>query len=79
MLTHALLVVIAANEHTDRPDLVDVIPLTCSEVRRLLTVLVVAPRRVPACPHTWSTWRRRHQHRAQTSHYRRQETSKQRP
>ncbi len=79
MLAHALLVVITANEHTDWPDPVDMIPLTCSEVRRLLTVLVVAPRRVPACPHTWSTWRRRHQHCARASHYRRQETSRQRP
>ena len=50
MLAHALLAVIAANEHTDRPAPAGLIPLTCNEIRRLFTVLVVAPRRVPACP-----------------------------
>jgi hypothetical protein len=79
MIAHALLTVIAANEHTDRPAPVGIIPLSCSEIRRLFTVLVVAPRRVLACPHAWSTWRRRHQHRARTSHYRRQETARGRP
>ena len=59
MLAHALLVVIAANEHTDRPAPAGIIPLSCSEIRRLLTVLVVAPRRVLACPYAWSNWRRR--------------------
>ena len=75
MLAHALLAVIAANEHADRPAPAGMIPLTCNEIRRLFTVLVVAPRRVLACPHAWSNWRRRHQHRARTSHYRRQEHS----
>jgi SRSO17 transposase len=79
MIAHALLVVIAANEHTDRPAPTGMIPLTCSEIRRLFTVLVVAPHRVPACPRAWSNWRRRHQHRARTSHYRRQETARRRP
>jgi SRSO17 transposase len=79
MIAHALLVVIAANEHTDRPAPAGMIPLTCSEIRRLFTVLVTAPSRVPACPHAWSTWRRRHQHRARTSHYRRQEAPRRRP
>jgi SRSO17 transposase len=79
MLAHALLAVIAANEHTDRPAPAGIIPLSCSEIRRLFTVLVVTPRRVPACPHAWSNWRRRHQHRARTSHYKRQETARGRP
>jgi hypothetical protein len=79
MIAHALLVVIAANEHTDRPEPTGMIPLTCSEIRRLLAALVDAPHRIPACPHTWSNWRRRHQHRARTSHYRRQETTRRRP
>ena len=78
MLAHALLVVIAANEHADRPAPAAMVPLSCSEIRRLFTVLVVAPRRVLACPHAWSNWRR-HQHRARTSHYRRQETARGRP
>jgi len=79
MLAHALLTVIAANEHTDRPAPAGMIPLTCSEVRRLFTVLIVEHRRVPACPHAWSHWRRRHQHRARTSHYQRQELTRRRP
>ena len=79
MIAHALLVVIAANEHTDRPAPVGMIKLTCSEIRRLLTVLVAMPRRAPACPRAWSNWRRHHQHHAQTSHYRRQEAARQRP
>jgi SRSO17 transposase len=79
MLAHALLAVIAANEHADRPAPTGMIPLTCSEIRRLLVALLLAPRRVPACPHAWSNWRRRHQHRARTSHYKRQETARRQP
>ena len=79
MLAHALLVVIAANERPDRPTSAGIIPLSCSEIRRLFTVLVVAPRRVLACPHAWSNWRRRHQYRARTSHYRRQQAARGRP
>ena len=79
MLAHALLTVIAAKEHTDRPAPAGMIPLSCSEIRRLFTVLVATPRRVLACPYAWSNWRRRHQHRARTSHYRRQETARRRP
>jgi len=79
MIAHALLVVIAANEHADRPAPAGLIPLTCSEIRRLFTVLVVAPSRDPACPRAWSIWPRRHQHRARTSHYRRQEAPRRRP
>ncbi len=79
MLAHALLAVIAANEHSDRPAPDGLIPLTCSEIRRLFTVLVAEPRRRPACPRAWSTWRRRHQHRARHSHYNRQEAARRWP
>jgi SRSO17 transposase len=75
MLAHALLAVIAANEHTTRPAPDGLIALTCNEIRRLLTVLVVEPGRVLASPEIWSTWRRRHQHRARTSHYQRQQAA----
>jgi hypothetical protein len=75
MLAHALLAVIAANEHTAWPAPAGLIALTCNEIARLLTALVVEPARVLACPHAWSTWRRRHQHRARTSHYHRQEAA----
>jgi SRSO17 transposase len=75
MIAHALLVVIAANEHTDQPAPAGLIALTCSEIRRLFTILVVEPRRIRTCPHAWSHWRRRHQHRARTSHYQRQQAA----
>lgn len=72
MLAHALLAVIAANEHTDRPAPDGLIALTCSEIRRLFTLHVTEPARRLTCPLAWSVWRRRHQHRARTSHYQRQ-------
>jgi SRSO17 transposase len=75
MIAHALLVVIAANEHTDRPALAGLIAFTCNEIRRLFTIYVIEPRRTPSCPAAWSHWRRRHQHRARTSHYQRQEAT----
>jgi SRSO17 transposase len=73
MIAHALLTVIATSEHIDRPAPAGLIALTCSEIRRLFTVAVVEPHRIRACPHAWSHWRRRHQHRARTSHYQRQQ------
>jgi SRSO17 transposase len=72
MLAHALLAVIAAHEHTERPARVGMIALTCNEIRRLFTILVIEPGRVLTCPEAWSDWRRRHQYRARTSHYQRQ-------
>lgn len=75
MLAHALLAVIAANEHSEQPEPAGLIPLTCNEIRRLLTILITDPNRTIACPQTWSTWRRRHQHRARTSHYQRHEAA----
>jgi hypothetical protein len=60
MIAHALLVVIAADEQGVRLAPAHLIALTRGEIRHLFTVLVVAPLRIPACPHTWSQWRRRH-------------------
>jgi SRSO17 transposase len=73
MVAHALLAVIASREHTERPAPDGLIALTCNEIRRLFTIYVIEPGRALACPMAWSRWRRRHQHRARTSHYRRQE------
>ena len=73
MIAHALLAVLAA-AHADRSQPADMIALTCNEIRRLLTVLIVEPARALACPLAWSAWRRRHQHRARCSHYQRQTT-----
>lgn len=72
MTAHALLAVIAAREHAERPAPDGLIALTCNEIRRLFVSSVIEPDRTLACPHTWSLWRRRHQHRARTSHYQRQ-------
>jgi SRSO17 transposase len=79
MTAHALLAVIAAHEHTDRPAPANTIALTCSEIRRLLVVPVVEPHHPRPCPRAWSDWRRRHQHQARTSHYKRQEAAERRP
>jgi hypothetical protein len=75
MAAHALLAAIAAREHADRPAPAGLIALTCNEIRRQLTIYVIEPGRVLACPDAWSDWRRRHQYRARTSHYQRQETA----
>jgi hypothetical protein len=47
------------------------IPLTCNELQHLFAALVARP--VDDLSHRlrWSTWRRRHQARARTCHYRR--------
>jgi hypothetical protein len=75
MIAHALLAVLAAIEHTQRPAPHDMIELTCAEIRRLFTVLVIEPARALARPLTWSRWRRRHQHRARTGRYQRQQAT----
>lgn len=79
MIAHALLAVIAANARTDHPGPDGLIALSCNEVRRLLIVVLVEPACVLACPLAWSRWRRHHQHRARTSHYRCQEAALLRP
>ena len=43
MIDQALLVVIAANEHTDRPALAGMVKLSSSEIRRLLTAWSAYP------------------------------------
>jgi hypothetical protein len=73
MAAHAFLAVARATEHT-RPHPPGLIPLSCNEIRHLFMTLTAAPVHVPAHRLAWSTWRRRHQARAPTSHYRRQAT-----
>jgi SRSO17 transposase len=75
MIAHALLAVLAATEHAHRPAPNDMIELTCAEIRRLFTVLVIEPARTLARPLAWSRGRRRHQHRARTGHYQRQQAT----
>ncbi|MFE9623535.1 IS701 family transposase [Streptomyces sp. NPDC006527] len=78
MLAHAFLAVTAARERRnhapadDGTSLDELIPLTCNEIQRLFTALLVRPVHDLAHRWRWSTWRRRHQARARRSHYRRQ-------
>jgi hypothetical protein len=71
LLAHAILTVIAARERIRPPTDPDLIPLTVNEIRRLFAKLITNT--VHAVTHwiAWSQWRRRHQARAKTSHYRR--------
>jgi SRSO17 transposase len=70
MLAHALLAVLAATARARHPTTPGMIALTCNEIARLLNRLIIDPVRRLVDPHSWSDWRRRHQHRARTSHYR---------
>ncbi|MFE9968935.1 IS701 family transposase [Streptomyces sp. NPDC005525] len=75
MLAHAFLAVVRADEHTRRPGPTDLIPLSCNEIQRLFITLIVRPVHDAAHRLGWSDWRRRHQARSRTSHYRRQAAS----
>jgi hypothetical protein len=72
MVAHAFLVVAALTSNTRHPPPPDLIGLTCNEVQHLFAALVA--RLVPDLGHRlrWSVWRRQHQARARTCHYRRQ-------
>jgi SRSO17 transposase len=71
MLAFAFLAVLAATQRTRNPAPEGLIPLTCNEIHHLLNVLSTRPVRDLWHRLRWSTWRRRHQHRAKTSHYQR--------
>jgi SRSO17 transposase len=73
MLAHALLAVIAATERAQHPPPAGLIALTCNEIRHLFTRLITETTRRRTDPQAWSHWRRRHQHQARASHYRRQQ------
>jgi SRSO17 transposase len=72
MLAHAILTLIAARERA-RPKPTDqqLIPLTVNEVRRLFAKLVANTAHTIGHWLAWSRWRRLHQARAITSHYKR--------
>jgi hypothetical protein len=71
MLAHAFLVVAAVTEHTRHSTPSGLVGLTCNEVQHLFAALLARP--VGDLDHRlrWSVWRRRHQARARTCHYRR--------
>jgi SRSO17 transposase len=79
MLAHALLTVIAAHERTRSPTDPQLIPLTVNEIRRLFAKLITNTAHTISHVLAWSTWRRRHQARAKTSHYRRRGNRHHRP
>ncbi len=79
MLAHAMLTVIAARERTRSPVDRELIPLTVNEIRRLFAKLITNPAHTIDHRLTWSRWRRRHQARAKTSHYRRRGQPEHRP
>ncbi|MFF3940363.1 IS701 family transposase [Streptomyces phaeofaciens] len=78
LLAHAFLAVAAALERRDHAPADDgtspegLIPLTCNEIQRLFIAVIAQTTGDLAHRLRWSTWRRRHQARAQRSHYRRQ-------
>jgi SRSO17 transposase len=69
MLAHAFLAVTAAAERRDQPAPEDLISLSCNELQHLFAALT-NPVHDLAHRLRWSRWRRRHQARARTSHYR---------
>jgi len=71
MLAFAFLAVLAATEQAHQPAPTGLIPLTCNEIHHLFNVLIAQPLSDLRHRLHWSTWRRRHQHRAKTSHYQR--------
>jgi hypothetical protein len=71
MLAHALLAALAGATRTHQSSPAGLIPLTCNEITRLINRLIANPRRSLTSVLRWSHWRRRHQHRARASHYRR--------
>jgi hypothetical protein len=73
MLAHAILTVIAARELDHHAAIGDqtLIPLTFNEIRRLVGRFIATTAHTIGHWLHWSNWRRRHQARARTSHYRR--------
>lgn len=70
MLALAFLTIAALTEHAQPPP-AGLIPLTRNEIARL-TALTLQPGHPIGHRLHWSTWRRRRQHGARTSHYQRQ-------
>jgi SRSO17 transposase len=72
MLASAFLTIAAVTEHARSPEPAGQIPLTRNEIAHLFASLITQPARDTQHRLRWSTWRRRHQHRAKTCHYQRQ-------
>jgi SRSO17 transposase len=74
MLASAFLTIAAAAEHARAPAPAGHIPFTRNEIASLFTSLIITPAHDTWHRMRWSSWRRRHQHRAQICHYQRQAT-----
>ncbi|MEV0424850.1 IS701 family transposase [Streptosporangium canum] len=72
MLAHAFLAAVAASERATQPTAPELTSLTLGEIRHMLVHMISRTARDVADVLCWSLWRRRHQARAQSSHYRRQ-------
>jgi hypothetical protein len=72
MLAHAFLVAAAVTDNARHPPPPELIPLSCNEVQHLFAALAARPAGDAGHRWRWSAWRRRHQARARTCHYRRQ-------
>jgi hypothetical protein len=72
MLAHAFPVVLAAACRIRHPPPAGLIGLTCNEFQHLFATLLARPAGDLGHRLHWSLWRRRHQARARTCHYRRQ-------
>ncbi|TCO11629.1 SRSO17 transposase [Kribbella steppae] len=75
MLAYAFLAVVAATERAENPTPQgnSLIALTCNEIKRLFNTYLAAPTLDLRHRLRWSIRRRRHQHRARTSHYQRRQ------
>jgi SRSO17 transposase len=73
MLAHAFLAVATAIERDTTTTPAGLIEITVNEFRRLFNALLLAGRHSLTTLLAWSTWRRRHQHRARACHYRHRE------
>jgi SRSO17 transposase len=73
MLAYAFLAITTATERSENPTPQDLslIALTCNEIHRMFNTFIVEPIRDLRHRLHWSLWRRRHQHRARTSHHHR--------
>jgi SRSO17 transposase len=71
MLAHAFLAVATAAERDTAPTPAGLITLTVNEFRRLFDAILLMTSHTLTSLLAWSRWRRRHQHRARLSHYRR--------
>lgn len=71
MLAFAFLATLTARERAEIHPPDGLIPLTCNEIQHLFNTLAVTSHIDAQHRLRWSTWRRRHQHRARTCHYQR--------